>query len=239
MYIYLTGDTHGEFDRIQDFCEEYDTAPEDVMVILGDAGINYWLDERDEELKARLARLPITLFCVHGNHEERPEELPGYEEQIWQGGVVLCQPKYPNLLFARDGEVYDFDGKKAVVIGGAYSVDKYYRLANGLPWFATEQPDAATKARVEQTLDGLDWRVNYVFSHTTPMSCRPTWAFLPGLDQSKVDTSTEEWLETLYRKLNCKTWYAGHYHVTDSMGRVQLLFQDYDELAQLFTADDF
>ncbi len=81
MHIYLTGDTHGEFDRIEDFCTEYDTTPEDVMVILGDAGINYWLDERDEELKTRLAQLPITLFCVHGNHEARPEELPGYEEQ--------------------------------------------------------------------------------------------------------------------------------------------------------------
>lgn len=230
MRLYLTGDTHGEFDRIEDFCQEYDTTQEDVMVILGDAGINYWLDERDEALKERLSRLPITLLCVHGNHEERPEELPSYEELRWQGGVVLYQPEYPNLLFAQDGEVYDFGGKKAITIGGAYSVDKYYRMAKGVPWFPTEQPDNAIKARVERKLEQLGWRVDYVFSHTTPMSCQPTWAFLPGLDQSKVDSSTEQWLETVYRKLDCKAWYAGHYHVTDSVGRVQLLFQDYDEL---------
>ncbi len=227
----MTGDTHGEFDRIQDFCEEYDTAPEDVMVILGDAGINYWLDERDEKLKEQLARLPITLFCVHGNHEERPEELPGYKEQTWRGGVVFFQPEYPNLLFARDGEVYDFGGKKAMVIGGAYSVDKYYRLANGLPWFATEQPDAAVKERVERKLEQLSWRVDYVFSHTVPLSEIPGYALLSTIDQRTVNHSTEEWLEKIYRKLDCETWYAGHYHVTDSMGRVQLLFQDYEELA--------
>lgn len=178
----------------------------------------------------RLAQLPIVLFCVHGNHEECPEELSGYEEQIWQGGVVLYQPEYPNLLFAQDGEVYDFDGKQAIVIGGAYSVDKFYRLANGLPWFPTEQPDDAIKARVEAKLERLGWRVDYVFSHTTPLSCRPTWAFSPGFDQSKVDTSTEEWLEALERRLTYKAWYAGHFHVTDTIGRVQLLFQDYDEL---------
>ncbi len=77
----LTGDTHGAFDRIEEFCEEYDTNPEDVMVILGDAGINFWLDGRDRELKERLVRLSITLFCVYGNHEERPEALGSYEER--------------------------------------------------------------------------------------------------------------------------------------------------------------
>ncbi len=231
MHIYLTGDTHGEFDRIEDFCEECGTTPEDVMVILGDAGINYWLDERDEVLKERLTRLPVTLFCVHGNHEERPEELPGYEERLWQGGVVLHEPDYPNLLFARDGEVYDFGGKKALVMGGAYSVDKYYRLASGLPWFASEQPDEAIKSQVETRLERLGWRVDYVFSHTVPLSEIPQYALLPSIDQRTVDHSTEEWLEKIYQKLDCETWYAGHYHVTDRMGRVQLLFQDYDELA--------
>lgn len=57
--VILTGDTHGSFDRIEDFCVEYDTTTEDTMIILGDAGINYWLDERDEQLKTRLSRLPI------------------------------------------------------------------------------------------------------------------------------------------------------------------------------------
>lgn len=39
------------------------------MIILGDAGINYWLDMSDKELKGQLSGLDITFFCVHGNHE--------------------------------------------------------------------------------------------------------------------------------------------------------------------------
>lgn len=228
--IILTGDTHGDFERIEEFCAEYATTPDDVMVILGDAGINYFLDQRDVEKKERLSRLPITLFCVHGNHEERPEELPGYQEMIWRGGVAFYEPDYPNLLFARDGEVYDFNGKKAIVIGGAYSVDKYYRIANGLPWFSSEQPDEAAMDRVEAALEGLGWRVEYVFSHTVPKSYMPRHAFLPTIDQETVDNSTEEWLKTLERRLDYDAWYAGHFHITESMGRVSLLYEDYEEL---------
>ena len=228
--IILTGDTHGEFYRIEEFCEEYDTTPEDVMVILGDAGVNYWLDERDEALKGRLAQLPITLFCIHGNHEQRPEELSVYEQAEWRGGMVWMEPDYPNLLFAQDGEVYDFDGKKALVIGGAYSVDKYYRLASGQRWFSTEQPDGRIKDRVKRRLDQLCWQVDYVFSHTVPLSYIPRHALLPTIDQSTVDRSTEFWLEEIERKLTYERWYAGHYHVTCSLGRVQILYEDYEEL---------
>ena len=49
--VILTDDTHRDFSRIFDFCEEYDTTPEDILVILGDAGINYFLDDSDRRLK--------------------------------------------------------------------------------------------------------------------------------------------------------------------------------------------
>ncbi|MCR5720461.1 MAG: metallophosphoesterase [Lachnospiraceae bacterium] len=88
MHYYITGDTHGDFSRIAEFCEANGTDTEDVMIILGDAGINYYLDARDRDLKNELGRLPITLFCVHGNHEARPWEADGdYEETEWKGGM--------------------------------------------------------------------------------------------------------------------------------------------------------
>ena len=44
---YITGDTHGDFRRIKEFCRLADTTAEDVIVILGDAGINYYGNESD------------------------------------------------------------------------------------------------------------------------------------------------------------------------------------------------
>ena len=40
--IYITGDTHGKFERIEQFCGKFKTSREDVLIILGDAGINFF-----------------------------------------------------------------------------------------------------------------------------------------------------------------------------------------------------
>lgn len=40
--FYITGDTHRDFERIILFCLENKTTRDDVLIILGDAGINYY-----------------------------------------------------------------------------------------------------------------------------------------------------------------------------------------------------
>ena len=133
--IYITGDTHGQFERIEAFCRCQNTRREDVLIILGDAGINYdgWV--RDCVKKYFLEALPITLFCIHGNHEQRPQTLDTYRERRWHGGVVYYEEEYPDLLFAKDGEIFELDGWQTMVIGGAYSVDKMFRIAYGYGWW--------------------------------------------------------------------------------------------------------
>lgn len=233
MHFYITGDTHGDFSRIAEFCSENETTPEDVLIILGDAGINYWLNQRDRDLKNELSDLPITLFCVHGNHEARPWEAGDYEEMEWNGGTVYVEEQYPNILFARDGEIYDFNGRSVIVIGGAYSVDKYYRLNNGMQWFDTEQPDDEIKAYVEKQLDSVNWTIDIVVSHTVPIDAEPVWNFIPGLDQSTVDKSTEKWLQQIYDNLDLQIgWFAGHYHCETEENGIRIMFEDYDEIGE-------
>ena len=43
MGIYLTGDTHGGFSRVSSFTKKARTSRDDVMIVLGDAGINYMI----------------------------------------------------------------------------------------------------------------------------------------------------------------------------------------------------
>ncbi len=141
--IYLTGDTHGDFERIFAFCQRFETSRDDIMIILGDVGLNFYGGYTDKEKKARLAKnLPITLFCIHGNHEKRPFTIPSYKEKLWHGGTVYHEESYPNLLFAKDGEIFDLEDTQTVVIGGAYCVDKQYRLTDGYGWWDYEQPSA-------------------------------------------------------------------------------------------------
>ena len=228
--IYITGDTHRDFRRVAAFCDTVKSTKDDTLVILGDAGINYSGKQNDDMLKWQLSELPITLFCIHGNHEQRPESVDTYKETFWHGCIVYTEPEFPSLLFAKDGEIYDIDGKKCIAIGGAYSVDKSVRLLNNWGWWPDEQPSAEIKKRVEQKLENEHWNADVVFSHTCPMKYIPREVFLSGIDQSGVDDSTEQWLDTIEEKLTYSRWYCGHYHTDKSIDKMRFLFEDFLEL---------
>lgn len=75
-----------------------------------------------------MKNLPITIFSIQGNHDKRPERISSYKTKEFLGGTVFVEDKYDNLLFAKDGEIYQFGKHNCLVLGGAFSVDRYYRL---------------------------------------------------------------------------------------------------------------
>ena len=227
--IYITGDIHGEVFRVADAVGRFSISSDDIIVLLGDAGMNYYGNNRgDRRRKKQLNKLGIPVFCIHGNHEMRPGTIPTYSEIKWHGGIVYVEDDYPNLLFAKDGEVYDLDGQKTIVIGGAYSVDKWYRLQRDLNWFPDEQPSEEIKARVEQKLDMLNWQLDVVLTHTCPQRYIPREAFLSCVDQSTVDNSTEVWLDTIAERLSYKAWYCGHWHINKRIDKMHFLFDSFE-----------
>lgn len=227
--FFLTGDTHGNFTRIAKFCERIKTTKDDVMCILGDAGVNYYLDEKDCKLKEALQELPITLFCIHGNHEERPYNISSYETKKWNEGAVYFEKRFPNILFAKDGEIYNINGKSILVIGGAYSVDKEYRLQNGWNWFKDEQPSKEIIKFVEKQITKKK-HFDIVLSHTCPINTEPRHMFLSFIDQSKVDKMTERFLQRVADWITFDSWYFGHFHGHWDNGKYHMLFEDYVEI---------
>ncbi|MDL2287459.1 metallophosphoesterase [Eubacteriales bacterium OttesenSCG-928-G02] len=228
--IYLTGDTHGDFWRIEKFIFNHETSQNDIMIILGDAGINYYDDMRCEKLKAYLSRFPLTFLCVHGNHENRPQNILSYEESYWNGGIIYSEKEYPNLLFAKDGEIYDINGRSFVAIGGAYSIDKTWRIEKGYGWWEDEQPSELIKQEVEHSLKQVGNKVDVVLSHTCPYKYVPREKFLKRIVQSEVDNSTEQWLDAIEENLDYKKWYCGHYHTYKQIDKMHFLFEDIIEL---------
>lgn len=127
LKYYVTGDIHGNFSDLLYRIRKNNIKIGDCLIILGDAGFNFHQNIRDVILKSRASDLGVTLFCIHGNHEVRPANISTYKIKQWNEGSVWYESEFPNLLFAKDGEVYNINGNKTLVIGGAYSVDKYYR----------------------------------------------------------------------------------------------------------------
>ena len=230
--VYITGDIHGEVYRVSEMIEKYEITPNDIIVILGDVGMNYYGNKHgDRRNKKRLNDFDVPILCIHGNHEMRPETLITYREEPWMGGTVYFEEEFPNLFFAKDGEVYDLEGTKAIAIGGAYSVDKWYRLQRNIHWFPDEQPSDEIKARVEKKLDMLNWQIDTVLTHTCPFGYTPTEAFMSCVDQSTVDNSTELWLDTIEKKLNYNAWYCGHWHIEKRIDKMHFLFESVETVS--------
>ena len=257
-HLIFTGDTHGGFatitriSNIQRNTPEY--KPEETMiVVLGDTGLNYWLNNTDKKYKKLLNSMNYHIYCVRGNHEQRPELIEGMtlvnDENV--NNVVYMEEAFPNIRYFVDGKIYNLLGYKCLVVGGAYSIDKWYRLARAgyskdeaetadpkkCGWFKDECLTAAEMAAIMQEVKGES--VDFVLSHTCPLSWEPTDLFLNGIDQSTVDKSMEVWLDELKNNIKWKYWLFGHYHA-DRIERpyVEQFYQEYEDVESIITRWD-
>lgn len=197
-----------------------DFEPENTaLIILGDVGLNFWGNKTDKKNKKKCEEYRIYLYCVRGNHEMRPTDIKGmvtlYDENV--NGLIYMEEEYPHIRYFMDGASYVINGYNVLTIGGAYSVDKEWRLVNAKAngrsfsgWFENEQLDDFERQKITEYIRGNEY--NFVFSHTCPYEWMPTDLFLPMIDQSSVDKTMEEWLSDLRNEISFDVWCFGHYH---------------------------
>lgn len=219
----LVSDIHGKIHDIEVFCESFDINTH-ALIILGDVGFNYYLNKTDRKNKEKVQTLNCIVYCVRGNHEERPENLPSIREAYdeFVNGNVWYEEEYPNIRYLKDGGIYNFNGYSGLVIGGAYSVDKEYRLAmaraRGVDvdtqwtgWFRDEQLTPQEMFDIESNVQNMTF--DFVLSHTCPYTWQPFDLFLRGVDQHTVDNTMEMWLDNLKNEITWKyAWLFGHFH---------------------------
>lgn len=232
--IYVTGDKHGDFSGVFAWVRENrSVSRDDILIVLGDAGLNYSKTKSDYIAKERVSReVPCRLIMVHGNHEERPENCDGYSLKYVDDLGCECwvQDEFPNLLFPKDG-VMTINGKKFLVLGGAYSVDKFLRLTYGWPWFPSEQMPAETKDYIRELVK-TEHNFDYVLSHTAPMKYEPKHLFLKNLNQKMIDKTMEAFLDEIEGQISYGFWLFGHYHSDERLGtRVAILYREIHPLS--------
>lgn len=230
--VYITGDTHGDFHKLLRKLSKFNINEKDVVIILGDSGLNYYCsvnessdvtrkykqDETGKLMKQELKQDCLEILgCVpyflliQGNHEAPAWLVEKYNARQWNGGTVYVENSFQKFLFAKNGESFEIEGKKYLVIGGAYSVDKFYRLSRKFRWFPEEQMTDDEKEALFQKIK-TDSRYDIVLSHTVPMGYLPFEKFLTCVNQDTVDNSMEKFLSTVESKIEYKTWFAGHFH---------------------------
>ena len=86
--IFITGDTHGSYERfsLQNFPEQKAMNKNDYVLILGDFGI--WDCSLEQEEKRKwLSDKNFTTLFIDGNHENY-DLLNTYPIESWKGGEV-------------------------------------------------------------------------------------------------------------------------------------------------------
>ena len=247
----VRGDCHGNFDWMTNGSLNNYIPNETAIIVLGDAGFNFYLNNTEARHNKEINNRGYTFYVVRGNHEARPQDIKDmdmiYDENV--NGVIYFNPEIPNIRYFMDYSDYYINGYKIFVIGGAYSVDKWYRLSRlnmtpetNIPtksgWFNNEQLTQEEMEKAEWEMFRLNDDFDFIFSHTCPLRFEPTDLFLNFVDQSTVDQSMEKWMDRVYNRICRKgkpIWCFGHFHRDRiEAPRVEMYYNDLEDLNTVY-----
>lgn len=241
MKILACGDTHGNTSALcniaipqakKNGCE--------YIVQCGDFG--YWEHQQDgvkflNKVSKSLVRENIVMYWLDGNHENHPllwEKYPENEDGF-------CEVR-PNLFYLPRGKVWKFGDVTCLALGGAFSIDKEWRVAEELahgplggrfsadPRVAEEQAERYSRGDYEHTLwwptemttkeDGerairhamADGPVDIMFTHDCPEGTD-----IPGIHSVDKWRWPQTWqnreiLRNVFDAVQPKLLIHGHYH---------------------------
>ena len=115
----IAGDQHGNFNNlIWNIDTDVYNPEETAIIILGDAGINYYLNGKDNQLKNILMQSRYTFYILRGNHEERPERIKNMR--------MVFDDTVENFVYMQDA----WDRIKYVIDGNIYNIKNIHYFAN-------------------------------------------------------------------------------------------------------------
>ena len=137
LYDLFTGDIHGNVNGVADFINKVHPTMEDVIVLLGDVGANYYNGRKDHLMKQWLNDSGTRFLCIHGNHEMRQSMFRDIlKSNGAEARMVAARISEPDLCQGRR-DLYD-EWFAVSRNWRSYSVDKYYRLSRGWSWWPDE-----------------------------------------------------------------------------------------------------
>ena len=224
MATFLKGDIHGNLFEVIEFINRFELGENDNIIILGDCGIAWRKDRKDLDQNIKLwneSSNGVKLYFLDGNHENF-NILNSLPIENNMGKIA------DNIYHLRRGEIYEFEGKKILVCGGADSVDKYRRVEN-FTWWKEETIS-------QETIDNIPaGHYDYVLTHCCPRSIfdnnRVYLSTLQFLDENKINHNSEDMLEQLKDKITFDHWCFGHYHINRNLdNKFTCLFEDFKEV---------
>lgn len=210
MKIYAVGDIHGYWPLLNPFLNK---KKPDIVFQCGDFG--YWpkFDSTDiiSDNPIRRNQKPWNLFGIKapnttiyfcdGNHEDH-WELKKFGNKV---SVI-----YDKIYYMPRGSILELpDGRNVLFIGGADSIDKYYRTI-GYDWFPEEVINFKDFDRVIRSIKYIQ-KIDIVISHTAPTEFFNELKKKFVISNKLIDPSCEA-LSQILEIVKPDLWYFGHFH---------------------------
>ena len=182
--IYVTGDTHGEVERLSPSKLKALKAG-DTLIICGDFGFLWDDSKKEQKTIKQLGKRKYNICFVDGTHENF-SLLNNYEVSEWNGGKV--HKIYGNLYHLMRGQVFHIDGLTVFTMGGGESPDIDIRT-EGDNWSRDEIPTREELLEGAHALEKEDYH-----------------------DSLRV-TALNAYFEELSDSCTFKKWYFGSMHM--------------------------
>ena len=249
--IYITGDTHAEFNKRMKK-SRFNAAEGDYLIICGDFGGVWGGSAEERHWLDWLNSKPYKVLFIDGNHENFDilSKLPIEE---WNGGKVRFVRD--NVIHLMRGQVYTLEGKTFFTMGGASSHDisdgilepddpqfhfkarrldrqmALYRI-NHISWWKEELPNGDEYTEADRNLDAHDRAVDFIITHCAPKSIHDIiGGGLYGTDY------LVDYLETVYQSCSFDKWFFGHYHDDKIIGEKMVLL--YEKIVRYDTLEEY
>ena len=250
--IYITGDTHGEFERLGS--KHFPGGLGDYLIVCGDFGGVWDGSHQEQYWRKWLSEKPFTTLFIDGNHENY-DRLSAYPVTEWHGGKV--HRIADNILHLMRGQVFEIDGVRFFTFGGASSHDidagilepddpdfvakrkkldrerALYRI-NHVSWWAEELSSEEEQEEGLRNLEKYQHQVDCILSHCAP-------SFIQDIVSRGFyrHDSLTDYLDRVEELCDFRVWFFGHYHANERIGKkFVLLYDKIAALADLLRDDD-
>lgn len=200
--VVVIGDLHGNWNTLKNFIRNLNNTS---VIVAGDCGFGFEKKEYYihfyKSIKNTLNENNVYIYFIRGNHDD-----PAY----FTGDVEIGD----RFILVPDYTVLEHNNNRILCIGGAVSVDKFYRKIN-IDWWENEGfIFDETKCPSEP--------ITHIITHTfLPFTvlCGMSIDMFLKLDntlQGRLDLERENLLKLINwikeKNLVIKKWYFGHYH---------------------------
>ncbi len=214
--IIICGDTHANFFALNKIIKEQN--PSEVIVC-GDFGV--WRNHKGKFYHNSIVPRDTKVYFCDGNHED----FRVLDKLVQEHGRSQPIEISKNVFYCPRGCVHTLsDGTVTMFMGGAYSVDRMFRIRNK-SYFDSE-------VIMDRDMENLpNKRVDMVISHTCPSFCKSMMVYPEDFYlYPQVDESCNH-LSKVYDKYKPKFWYYGHWHFYDKFKFEETEFTLLDSLS--------